>query len=957
MRTAWIVRSGLMALALGTLTGQAAAQHIINLSAGGADRAYTGAADSRAGTYLDQGTLGGGDSRRDLVIGAPGTATGRVYMIFGRPGGPSAPLDTYADAIITGPGSFGTSTAVGNITMTASGVVRNLAVGAPDASSGRGRVYVFTRDFQGGDRLTEATAVAVITGAPNDRIGAALATADLNNDGYRELIIGAPGTDRIYILYGGPAFASRNLEDGADSMIVGHPSNNAGIGNVLLGGPITSDNIYDVAIGEPAANSVYLIAGTNGALPARIDLPASGAGVAPAGVTAMFVGADPGDEAGTTLVVADIDGNGAMELLVGAPGGDGRNNNAPDTGEVYSVWNEHTHMSGSLAQAGVIFYGGQSNQRLGSVFQKGDINRDTPNDLIFRMNYGAGGEVRMYYGRERSLIGELVGNTRIVDFANLNQADRIIINDATDSLVTSLFVFEVTGEGARDIVIADAAAGGGAGVVFLTISPRLIPSQYSVDVTLAEGQSTTRTLDVQNPGPISITWSATAPTTSWLSVAPNAGSANSAADGEVTLSINTGSLPPGVYSTTLTLASTSNDLEMAIEIPVTLTVQAARFLAVESPAPGSDLEAPFTVTGWAIDTSAPSGTGVDRVDVYAVPLSGGARTHLGTATYGGARPAVAGTYGERFRNSGFTLTVENAPGGSYRLVAEARSPHSGIIWNRAASAPAVTITGAPSSFDLNGDGFLDLVWQHSGTGAIVFWSMNGLDMVAGGALGSGTMPAGNWEVRTVADMNGDSKPDVVMQELTTGDLMVWLMNGTTLVEARPLNPGRLSDPNWRLAAAGDFNGDNKTDLIFQHLTIGHVAAWLMDGTNLLQGVALNPSQVTDVSWKIIGAGDVNGDGQADLVWQNDNTRVLTSWLMSGTTMVQGGPFTVSGPSVTEWQARGVADINGDGKVDLIWQHVTEGYVAAWLMDGQTFIDARLLNPGQVNTNWYLGGPR
>ena len=33
--------------------------------------------------------------------------------------------------------------------------------------------------------------------------------------------------------------------------------------------------------------------------------------------------------------------------------------------------------------------------------------------------------------------------------------------------------------------------------------------------------------------------------------------------------------------------------------------------------------------------------------------------------------------------------------------------------------------------------------------------MNGLDMVAGGALGSGTMPAGNWEVRTVADMNGD----------------------------------------------------------------------------------------------------------------------------------------------------------------------------------------------------------
>ena len=58
-----------------------------------------------------------------------------------------------------------------------------------------------------------------------------------------------------------------------------------------------------------------------------------------------------------------------------------------------------------------------------------------------------------------------------------------------------------------------------------------------------------------------------------------------------------------------------------------------------------------------------------------------------------------------------------------------------------------------------------------------------------------------------------------------------------------------------------------------------------------------------------------------------------------------------------WQARAVADINGDGNVDLLWQHVTEGYIAAWLLDGRTFLEARLLNPSRVNLNWWLAGPR
>jgi serralysin len=38
------------------------------------------------------------------------------------------------------------------------------------------------------------------------------------------------------------------------------------------------------------------------------------------------------------------------------------------------------------------------------------------------------------------------------------------------------------------------------------------------------------------------------------------------------------------------------------------------------------------------------------------------------------------------------------------------------------------------------------------------------------------------------------------------------------------------------------------------------------------------------SWHILGAGDYNGDGKSDILWQNDSGQAST-WLMNGTTPV------------------------------------------------------------------------
>jgi len=74
--------------------------------------------------------------------------------------------------------------------------------------------------------------------------------------------------------------------------------------------------------------------------------------------------------------------------------------------------------------------------------------------------------------------------------------------------------------------------------------------------------------------------------------------------------------------------------------------------AIDSPRPGAFVGVPFTVTGWSLNTCAPSGTGV------ASAMTGS------SFTYGINRPDVAQTFGEQFRFSGFSYVVTSLPLGS-----------------------------------------------------------------------------------------------------------------------------------------------------------------------------------------------------------------------------------------------------------------------------------------------------
>src|SRR5260370_41767016 len=85
---------------------------------------------------------------------------------------------------------------------------------------------------------------------------------------------------------------------------------------------------------------------------------------------------------------------------------------------------------------------------------------------------------------------------------------------------------------------------------------------------------------------------------------------------------------------------------------------------------------------------------------------------------------------------------------------------------------------------------------------------------------------------------------------------------------------------WHAIGSGEFNGDGKADILWQNAD-GTPAVWLMNGLNLLSGAnaGFNPGP----AWHVIGAGDFNGDGRAVSPWRTPDGAPAVS-LMNGTTL-------------------------------------------------------------------------
>jgi hypothetical protein len=228
--------------------------------------------------------------------------------------------------------------------------------------------------------------------------------------------------------------------------------------------------------------------------------------------------------------------------------------------------------------------------------------------------------------------------------------------------------------------------------------------------------------------------------------------------------------------------------------------------------------------------------------------------------------------------------------------------------------------------DFDRDSKADLLWQNILTGTVVIWGMDG--SAVNGFGYSGKVPA-PWKIMGIGDVNGNGQADVIWQNQNSQTVAVWFIETVSPVSVG--FPGSVS-PEWKLKAVGDLNGDTKADLIWVNTNTGQVGIWLMNGHAISNSRVLNPVAGDWASWQLKGVGDVDANGKGDVIWHNSSTGQVAVWLMDGTTIVSMG---FPGAAPTGWEMAGFGDLDGYGTTDIVWRNIVNGAVAVWFMNGGT----------------------
>lgn len=397
------------------------------------------------------------DGYSDIAISASDTTNaGSVYILYGKSSSFSALILPASPTIeLTG------DSANDSVSTLAFGDINNdgyddLLVGATkdDGTVGSDIGTIFLV-YGSATRLTSgllSARGAKFTGETdaNESVGSAVASGDVNGDGYDDIIFGASTNNdngaqsgAVFLIYGqSTAFISSTLSSATRVQFSGKSSFDKAGGRVATG-DINSDGFDDLLIdammnsdGANKAGAIFIVYGQSATL--------SG-GILSSSNSVEITGEAANDNLSYPST-GDINGDGYDDIVMGSV----RNSDgAQNAGAVYIIYGQSATLSTSSVSTAVEFTGKAVADAFG-VNVVADINNDGYEDILMSASFnddaGSGaGAMYLVYGKAAAFTG----------ITSVTDSTVIAINGSTagEAFGTSIGFGDVNGDGYKDLLV------------------------------------------------------------------------------------------------------------------------------------------------------------------------------------------------------------------------------------------------------------------------------------------------------------------------------------------------------------------------------------------------------------------------------------------------------------------------------------------------------------------------
>ncbi|MBD1930326.1 MULTISPECIES: beta strand repeat-containing protein [Cyanophyceae] len=938
------------------------------------------AAGDRSGISVSNAGDVNGDGFDDLIIGASGSdpngsGSGKSYVVFGKADGTTVSLSDVASGIggfaingeVAGDGSGTSVSSAGDVNGDG---LDDLIIGAPTAdpnglSSGKSYVVFGKADNTAlnlGDVASGIGGFAIEGEARNNRSGFSVSDAgDVNGDGFDDLIIGTSSVQKSYVVFGkadGTTVALTDVAAGTGGFVI------SGSGrSVSRAGDVNGDGFDDLIIGDRLTQPDGSNSGQSYVVFGKADGTAVTLSDVAAGSGGFVINGEAQGDGYRPIVLSDfsvssagdVNGDGFDDLIVGSrsayPNGSG-------SGKSYVVFGKADGTAIELNDVAVGTGGfaingeAQGNGSGISVSSAGDLNGDGKDDLIVGAagadpNGNYSGKSYVVFGKADGTAVELSNMAAgIGGFALNGEAE----NDQSGRSVSG--AGDVNNDGFDDLIVGAAGAdpnGSSSGKSYVVFGGDFLASEPVANEDILGSVLLRKPLVI--PAAELLKWNPDNVLTV-TEVSNAVGGTVSLVDGVVTFQADPGFVGVATFDYTV------ND---SIDGSVTATAS----LSVNSTVELSDVALNTNTSGFVINGEA------------AGDYSGWSVSNAGDVNGDGLADLIVGSGGSLFSgNPGKSYVVFGKTDSSAVNLSEVTSGIGGFTINGEAAGDnsGFSVSGAG---DVNGDGKDDLIvgafgadpnGESSGKSYVVFGKADSTAVeLSDVAIGIGGFAingeaegyGAGFSVSGAGDVNGDGLADLIIG----GSYVVFGKADNSSVELSDVRAGtggfaingeaEDDGAGFPVSDAGDVNGDGLADLIVgasaadpngessgkSYVVFGKTdgtAVSLSDAANGMGGFVLNGEAAYDEAGiSVSSAGDVNGDGLADLIvgadgadsngnssgksyvvfGKTDNNAVNLSDVAAGNGgfVLNGeGQSSISGGSVSR-----AGDVNGDGLDDLI----------------------------------------